>query len=100
MTEIQKVMDDTARFKEEVAEMVAKGADSMPPKVTASVEGVNRRQEEDTESVATLFTVDASRTVASEAVRLRIGPSWMPSVKSEVLSWYNERYEDTTTFRW
>ena len=100
MTEIRKVMDDTARFKEEVAEMVAKGADSMPPKVTASVEAVNRRPAEDTESVAMLFTVDASRTVASEAVRLRIGPSWMPSVKSEVLSWYNERYEDTTTFRW
>ena len=100
MTEIRKVMDDTARFKEEVAEMVAKGADSVPPKVTASVEGVIRRPAEDTESVATLFTVDASRTVASEAVRLRIGPSWMPSVKSELLSWYNERYDDTTTFRW
>ena len=100
MTDIRKVMDDTARFKEEVAEMVAKGAESMPAKVTASVEGVNRRPAEDTESVATLLTVDASRTVASEAVRLRIGPSWMPSVKSEVLSWYNERYEDTTTFRW
>ena len=93
MTEIRKVMDDTARFKEEVA-------DSMALKVTASVEGVNRRPAEDTESVATLFTVDASRTVASEAVRLRIGPSWMPSVKSEVLIWYNERYEDTTTFGW
>ena len=92
MTEIRKVMDDTARFKEEVAEMVPKGADSMPPKVTASVDGINRRPAEETESVATLFTVDASRTVASEAVRLRIGPSWMPSVKSQVLCWYNERY--------
>ena len=38
MTEIRKVMDDTARFKEEVAEMVAKGADRMPPKVNRSQE--------------------------------------------------------------
>ena len=100
MAEIRKVMDHTARFKEEVAEMVATSAESMPPKATASVGEVNRRPAEDTAYMATLFTVDASRTVASEAVRLRMGPSWMPSVKSEVLSWYNERYEDTTTLGW
>ena len=95
MAEMRKVMDDTARFKEGMAEMVAKGAESMPPKATASVEEVNRRPAEDTESVATLFTVDASRSVASEAVRLQMGQSLMPSVKSEVLSWYKQRYEDT-----
>ena len=92
-------MDDIARFKEEVAEGVAKRAGSMPSKATASVEEVKRHPAEDTESAAGVFTVDTSRTVASEAVRPRLGPSWMPSVKSEVLSWYDERYEDTTAFR-
>ena len=89
--EMRKVMHETARFIEEVAEIVAKGAESMPPKATASVEEVKRHPAEDTESAATLFTGDSSRTVASEAVRLRLRPSWMPSLKSEVLSWYKAR---------
>ena len=100
MAEVWKVMDDTARFKEEVAEVVAKATESMPPKAKSGVVEVKRRLAEDTESMATLFTVDASRTVASKAIHLQLGPSWMPSVKSEVLSWYNERYGDTTTFWW
>ena len=77
MAEMRKVMDDTARFKEEVAEMAAKGAESMPPKATASVGEFKRRLAEDTESVATLLTVYASKRMASEVVRLRLAPSWM-----------------------
>ena len=47
MAEMRKGMDDTARFKEEVAEIVAKGAESMPPKATDSVQEVQRRPAED-----------------------------------------------------